>query len=105
MDLKMMMMNFIIEMKIYKWKNKDLFQTHLKKIKDKNKKEALNKKFKKIEKEVKQAVIKAKKDKPMNFEDSKKLNFIKSFSKKIKKFDSQNTNFYGGQQETKLKPY
>tara|TARA_B100001057_G_C22767302_1_gene918183 strand:+ start:246 stop:1304 length:1059 start_codon:yes stop_codon:yes gene_type:complete len=89
---------------IVRWKNKDLFQDHLSKIKFKDKK-ILQQKFKKIEKDVKQSVIKAKKDKFLSFEESKKLNFVKSFSKKIKKFDNQKINFYGGQQETKLKPY
>ena len=54
---------------IARWKNKDLFQDHLKKIKFKDKK-FYNKNLKKIEKEVKHAVIKAKKDKFLNFEES-----------------------------------
>ena len=64
--------------------------------------ELLNKKFNKIKKTVELAVVKAKNDKPLNFE-SKKLNFIRSFLK-INKFDTKNKVF-GGQQETKLKPY
>ncbi len=89
---------------IAKWKNKNLFQDHMRRI-DKKKFELLNKKFNKIKKTVELAVVKAKNDKPLNFEESKKLNFIRSFSKKINKFDTPKIKFFGGQQETKLKPY
>ena len=88
-----------------KWKNKNIFIDHLKKINDKNKIKYLSKSFSKIEKNIKQSVIKAKKQNVMNFDKSIKLNFIKSFSKKIKKFNSPNKIFFGGQGETKLKPY
>ena len=70
---------------IKKWKNVNIFLDHIQNIKDIKKQNYLNKKFTTIEKEIKQSVIKAKKAKEMNFERSMKLNFIKSFSKKIKK--------------------
>ena len=41
----------------------------------------------------------------MSFDKSMRLNFIKSYSKKIKKFNSPNKDFFGGQKETKLIPY
>jgi TPP-dependent pyruvate/acetoin dehydrogenase alpha subunit len=88
-----------------KWKNSNIFLDHIEKIKDKKKQNYLNKKFTTIEKNIKQSVIKAKKEKEMSFDKSMKLNFIKSFSKKINKFSTPKKNFFGGQKETKLLPY
>ena len=43
--------------------------------------------------------------KTIDFNESLKLNFIKSYSKVIKRFNLPVKNFVGGQKETKLKPY
>ena len=61
--------------------------------------------FNKNELKVKKIVSKAKNTKTIDFKESLKLNFIKSYSKVIKRFNLPVKNFAGGQKETKLKPY
>ena len=87
------------------WKNKNsfrIFRSELLKLK-------YSKQIQQIEKlnenKIISAVKKARKDKSLKFDQSIKLNFIKSYSKIIKKFSLPSTNFKEKQKETKLNPY
>ena len=61
---------------------------------------------KKNENIIKLAVRKARKQKNLTFDKSLEVNFIKSYSKKIKKkFSKPKTLFDKGQLDTKLAPY
>ncbi len=90
---------------ILRWKDKNIFFNYIQKSLSRTNQIKLKKKFNKIEKEIKNSVKKAKKDKVLDFKKSKSLNFVKSYSKKVKRFSLPKNTFYGGQRETKLKPY
>ena len=89
---------------IKKWSKLNPFKKYLAKMK-KNEIKKLEKIFNKNELKVKKMVLKAKNNKTIDFKESLKLNFIKSYSKVIKRFNLPVKNFAGGQKETKLKPY
>lgn len=87
------------DLKFWKKKDPDLF--FQKKI---NKKDI--KKIKKINLNYIDKIIKnASKEKFLSFEKSLKLNFIKSYSSKIKKFTQNNSTFKSSQQPTKITSY
>ena len=83
------------------WKKKDPDLFFQKKINKKN-----IKKIKKINLNYIDKIIKnAPKEKFLSFEKSLKLNFIKSYSSKIKKFTLNNSTFKSSQQATKITSY
>jgi len=90
---------------LLKWKNKNSFnilRSQLLKngyLNQVNKIEILN------SNRIISAVNKARKDKFLDFEKSIKFNFIRSYSRIIKKFSNSSTNFNEKQKTTKLNPY
>jgi len=90
---------------LIKWKNKDTSKEFREKLKKYFSQNLIDKIEKKNENLVKVAVKKAKQQKTLSFDKSLKVNFIKSYSKKINKFSKPKTLFDKGQLDTKLAPY
>ncbi len=88
-----------------KWKNKNTFKDMKLKLTKLFNEKTIKKIEKLNEKKVKLSVIKAKKQKSLSFKESLSLNFIKSYSKIIKKFSNPKRIFEKGQSDTKLAPY
>jgi TPP-dependent pyruvate/acetoin dehydrogenase alpha subunit len=88
-----------------KWKNKDTAKQFKKSLLKFFSEKLINNIEKKNEKIVKFAVKKAREQKHISFNKSLEVNFIKSYSKIIKKFSKPKTLFDKGQLDTKLAPY
>lgn len=90
---------------LIKWAKKDSFKILRSELIKKN----YHRQIKTIEKlnenKVKLAVNKARKEKFLDYDKSIKFNFIKSYSKIVKKFSKAAKNFNEKQKETKLNPY
>ena len=90
---------------LLRWRKKDSFKILQSEILKNITLDKVNKIKRLNENKVIQAVIKARKDKFLSYKKSIKFNFIKSYSKIIKKFSKPSTNFGEDQKETKLNPY
>lgn len=90
---------------LVKWKNKDSAEYFKKKVLKYFSESLIDKIEKKNENIIKLAVRKAREQKTLSFDKSLEVNFIKSYSKKIKKFSKPKTLFDKGQLDTKLAPY
>ena len=90
---------------LLKWSKKSAYKSLRSKLLDIIDLEKLKKIEKNNEKKVITAVSKARKQKFLNYDKSIKLNFINTYSKKIKKFSKPQSSFEKGQKETKLNPY
>lgn len=87
------------------WRKKNTFRDMRSKMLKLFNKKTVDKIDRLNEKKVKLAVTKAKKQKNLNFKQSLDVNFIKSYSKIIKKFSNPKKIFEKGQSDTKLIPY
>jgi TPP-dependent pyruvate/acetoin dehydrogenase alpha subunit len=90
---------------LLKWKKKDTFRDMRSKLVKFFNEKTINKIDISNEKKVKNAVAEAKKQKSLNFKQSLSVNFVKSYSKIVKKFSNPKKIFEKGQSDTKLAPY
>ncbi len=88
-----------------KWKNKNTFKEMKKRLINLFGLKKINQVEKANESKVISAVNFARKQKSISFEKSLNVNFVKSFSKTIKKFSVPNKLFDSDQEDTKLAPY